>query len=853
MVIIFILASQTLVSGIALAADEISKLVMNKNELSLQVGGTEKLTATAIFVSGSTVDATVKTDWNSGTPDVASVYAGVVTAKKEGKAVITATYMGKTEIVNVTVSKKVKSLTKNKTSLDLRLNGTEQLVITAYYDDGTSEDVTSKADYTVDSSSIITVTNGLVKGQNPGSAIITIKYMNQSLTLPVDVEVVRRIDAEKSEISLLVKGTEKIKLMATYPDGTVADVSEKAEWTTDKENVADAIKGTVTGYSAGTASLTAKYGTKTTTIKVDVDSTLKLELDKQSILLKKNATGTLKLTATYANGTKEDISDRAEWTSSDANIVQVTKGTVSAIAIGEATISAKYGEKVITANVDVEVPRRLVVNKDLLSMQTGQEQTLSLTATYADGTTSTVTDGVTWTVDDDSIAFVTKGKVTAYKPGIATVTATYGGKTTTTKVEVDIPTMIKPSKKIVNLQIGGSEQIVLTAYFKDGREVDVSSKAEWTTSSKEVAETRNGDISGIATGAATITAKYGTRTAAIQVSVGVLKSLTISPEKLVMKKGDAVTLKATAVYTDDSTKDVTSDVIWTSSNVKAATVEAGKVKAVASGESTLSAQLDSKTITLTVQVDMANDLTANVTNLVFDLNETRSIVLTAVDSDGASRTVTNEAEWKTSNSAIATVTKGVVTPVSRGKTTISAVYGGKTVTIPVEIGVIQALVADKTFIVTKSGDQVQVRLKATLTDGTIKDVTEIATWKVSAYKLGTVANGLFTATASGKTTITGSFGGKMVAIPIEIDSLKYLKTDIVKVELQEGKTAKIEAIGTYTDGTEEDVTKPSLWTSSNIMIADVKDGVIRATGKGTARITVSYSNMRTTVQVTVTK
>ncbi|MEC0227099.1 Ig-like domain-containing protein [Paenibacillus alba] len=853
MVIIFILASQTLVSGIALAAEEISKLVMNKNELSLQVGDTANLTATAIFVSGSTENATVKTDWNSGTPDVASVYAGVVTAKKEGKAVITATYMGKTEIVNVTVSKKVKSLTKNKSSLDLRLNATEQLVITAYYDDGTSEDVTSKADYTVDSSSIITVTNGLVKGQNPGSAIVTIKYMNQSLTLPVDVEVVRRIDAEKSEISLLLNGTEKIKLMATYPDGTVADVSEKAVWTTDKENVADAIKGTVTGYSVGTASLTAKYGTKTTTIKVDVDSTLKLELDKQSILLKKNATGTLKLTATYANGTKEDISDRAEWTSSDANIVQVTKGTVSAVAIGEATISAKYGEKVITANVDVEVPRRLVVNTDLLSMQTGQEQTLSLTATYADGTTSTVTDGVTWTVDDDSIAFVTKGKVTAYKPGVATVTATYGGKTTTTKVEVDIPTMIKPSKKIVNLQIGGSEQLVLMASFKDGREVDVTSKAEWTSSSKEVAEARNGDISGIATGAATITVKYGTRTAAIQVSVGVLKSLTISPEKLVMKKGDAVALKATAVYTDDSTKDVTSDVIWTSSNAKAATVEAGKVKAVASGESTLSAQLDSKTVTLSVQVDMANDLTANVNNLVFDLNETRSIILTAVDSDGASRTVTNEAEWKTSNSAIATVSKGLVTPISRGKATISAVYGGKTVTIPVEIGVIQALAADKTYIVTKSGDQVQVKLKATLTDGTIKDVTETATWKVSAYKLGTVTNGLFTATGSGKTTITGSFGGKMVAIPVEIDSLKYLKTDIVKVELQEGKTATIAAIGTYTDGTEEDVTKPSLWTSSNIMIADVKDGVIRATGKGTARITVTYSNMRTTVQVTVTK
>lgn len=854
LVFIFILASQSLVAGNAFAADEISKLVLNKNELALQVGDTANLTATAIFVSGSTENATVKTDWNSGTPDVASVYAGVVTAKKEGKAVITATYMGKTEIVNVTVNKKVKSLTTDKRSLELRLNATEQLLITAYYDDGTSENVTNKADYTVDTSSIVTVTNGLVKGQNPGSAAVTVKYMNQSLTLPVDVEVVRRIDAESSNVSLLLNGTAAIKIMATYPNGDAADVSEKVVWTTDKATIADAIKGKVTGYSVGTANLTATYGTKSTTITVDVDSTLKLELDKQNLLLKKNATGELKLTATYPDGKTEDFTDRAEWASSDEDIVHVSKGKLSAIAIGEAKIYAKYGDKAVVANVDVEVPRRLVVNTDLVSLQAGKDQTLVLYATYADGTGTEVTQSADWSVDDENVAFVIKGKITTYKSGVATVTAKYGGKTTTTKVEVDIPTIIKPSKKNVNLQIGGSDKITLLASFKDGREgIDVTNQAEWTTSSKDIAEARDGEIFGLATGAATITAKYGTRTAVVQVSVGVLKSLTVSQEKLTMKKGDSVTLTAEALYTDETKKDVTSDVIWTSSNVKAVTVDGGVVKAIASGESTLTAQLDNKTVTIPVQVDMASDLTANVANLVFDLNETRTIVLTATDSSGAPRTVTNDAEWKSSNSAIVLVSKGVVTPVSRGKTTITATYGGKSISIPVEIGVVAGLVADKTFIVTKRGDQVQIKLTATLSNGTTKDVTETATWKVNSYKLGTVANGLFTPTASGKTTITGSFGGKMVAIPVEIDSLKYLKTDVVKVQLAEGSTANVEALATYTDGSEEGVTKPALWTSSNIMIADVKDGVIKATGKGTARITVTYSNMRTTVQVTVTK
>ncbi|CAH1206129.1 hypothetical protein PAECIP111891_02799 [Paenibacillus allorhizoplanae] len=855
LVIIFIVASQAIFTGSALAANDISKLVLNKNELNLQVGDTANLTATAVFTSGSTENATVKTDWNSGTTDVATVYAGVVTAKKEGKAVITATYLGETVIVNVTVTKKVKSLTTDKQALDLRLNGTSQVLITAYYDDGTSADVTSKADYTVASSSVATVTNGLVKGQNPGSTTITVSHMNQSIVLDVDVEVVRRLDAEKSNVSLLLKGTSVLELTATYPDGTKDNVAAKAVWTSDKPEVADALRGTITGYSVGKATLTATYGTKSTTITVDVDSTLKLELDKQSILLKKNGTGTLKLNATYPTSTTPtDISDRAEWTSSDESIVSVSKGKLIGNAIGEATISAKYGDKTVTAKVDVEVPRRLVVSSELVILKTAETQQLELFATYADGTTDNlVKDRAVWSVDNDDIATVTNGLIKTYKAGVANVTATYGGKTTTTRVEVDVPNNITLDKKIVNMQVGDSTTVTMTANFKGRTDDELNDKTKWTSSNKDVVEVRDGIITGIATGAATVTAEYGTRKATVQVSVGELKTLTISQEKLTMKKGETATLTAEAVYTDDTKKPVTSDVLWTSSNVKAATVDKGVVKAIASGETTITAQLDNKTVTIPVKVDMASELKANVASLVFDLNETRLIKITATDDDGEDVLVTTDVEWKSSNTGIATVSKGLVTPVARGKATITATYGGKSISVPVEIGVIDSLTANKSFFVTKSGSETQLKLTATLSDGSTKDVTDSATWKVSSYKLGTIEKGLFTATASGKTTITGFFGGKTVSIPVEIDSLKYLKTNVVKLTLKEGETAKVEALATYTDGSEEDVTKPALWTTSNIMNADVKDGTIKATGKGTARITVTFANMKTTVQVTVTK
>ncbi len=67
-------------------AAEISSLVLNKNELTLEVGSTAALTATAVHTNGTTEEVTVKTDWNSGASDIASVYAGVVTAKKRRKS-----------------------------------------------------------------------------------------------------------------------------------------------------------------------------------------------------------------------------------------------------------------------------------------------------------------------------------------------------------------------------------------------------------------------------------------------------------------------------------------------------------------------------------------------------------------------------------------------------------------------------------------------------------------------------------------------------------------------------------------------------------------------------------------------
>lgn len=138
-----------------------------------------------------------------------------------------------------------------------------------------------------------------------------------------------------------------------------------------------------------------------------------------------------------------------------------------------------------------------------------------------------------------------------------------------------------------------------------------------------------------------------------------------------------------------------------------------------------------------------------------------------------------------------------------------------------------------------------------LSDGSTRDVTTDADWKSGNYKVVDVEKGLLLATGSGKTSVSVRYGGKYMSIPVEVDTLKYLKTDVVKVELKLGTTKQVQAVATYADGSEGNVTKPALWTTSNIMIADVKDGIIKATGKGRATVSINFAGKRTTVVVTV--
>lgn len=756
----------------AYAADaEISKLVLSTNSLSLEIGDSSSLTATAVYSDSKSSTVTISTDWTSDNSSVASVYNGTITAKSEGTATIVAVYEGKSQAVTVKVTKKVKALTKDKQTLDLRIGQQEDITLTAIYSDNTEEKVSSSAEWTTSDSKVATVVNGSVRALTAGTATITAKLGKQSVTIDVGVEVVRRIEINHTQLSLLLNDKQEVTLTATYPDGETKDVTADAVWSSSNEKVADAFKGKIVAYSAGTATITAEYGTKTTTLEVDVDKTRKLAASEESLFMKINDSKQINLSAIYPSGTETDVTEQAVWTSSNEKIASVIDGKVYANASGAVTITAKYSNQSIDISVDVEVARHLDVDTEELGLKAGETHSFKVTAVYANGTTEDVTSKATWTSSDESVAYVTGGTLTAYKSGKATVKATYGGKTVEIAVSVDIPVKIELANKKGALPVDGTLQANVIATYSDQREEVVTEQAEWSSSDEKVAEVSSkGVITGIKTGKATITAKYG-----------------------------------------------------------------------------------GKTLTMSVEVGLASGLQADVPIVALLSKETYQIKLTASDEYGNEQDVSNNATWKSSSSRVADVKKGLITAYSSGKTNITAEYGDQKVTIAVEVDVIDYMEISASSLSLKSGDTVNLTLEATLSDGSTRDVTNMAQWKTNSYKVADVSKGKVKATGYGKAKITAKYGSKSVNVPVDVDTLKYLQTDEVSLTLKKGQTVKIKAEATYADGTDSDVSKAAMWTSSRITVASVKDGTIRATGKGKATITVSFAGKKTKVTLVVTE
>ena len=126
----------------------------------------------------------------------------------------------------------------------------------------------------------------------------------------------------------------------------VNGTKKKVKWSTSNKKVATVnSKGKVTAKKKGTATITAKVGSKKYKCKITVETP---SISKSKISLEKGNTYTLKV-----KNTKRTI----KWSSSNKSIATVnSKGKVTAKKAGTVTITAKVGNKKLKCKVNVVSP-----------------------------------------------------------------------------------------------------------------------------------------------------------------------------------------------------------------------------------------------------------------------------------------------------------------------------------------------------------------------------------------------------------------------------------------------------------------------------------------------------------------
>ncbi len=250
---------------------------------------------------------------------------------------------------------------------------------------------------------------------------------------------------------------------------------------------------------------------------------------------------------------------------------------------------------------------------------------------------------------------------------------------------------------------------------------------------------------------------------AVNCLLATLVSLAIAPLNSTMPVGASKQFTATGTFSDNSTLDMTQQVLWKSSSPSVATITAmGLADSIATGTTTIEAAWGSLTqsTTLTVSNVKLVSIAIKPANPTVAKGTSLRLTVTGTYSDGSTATLTN-VSWKSSKPQIANMRgSGIIHAKKGGTATITATAFGlkATTTLTVSTGTLVSIVITPANTSVAAGTTQQFTATGTFSDGTMQDVTLNAHWSSSIASVATVANapsvaGLATAYAPGVTTI----------------------------------------------------------------------------------------------------
>ncbi len=584
--------------------------------------------------------------------------------------------------------------------------------------------------------------------------ILTSCQRNEPLFLAPKAQLV--ISPVNEEINL---GT-SITYQAFLVDETgQLEVTVDTAWSTADGDIANFSQvARAQGVGEGSVQVTAEYkGLSATALLVVTDKSLEqLLISPREKVTLVGLNESYSATAVFEDGTTQDITDDAKWSSSapekaglnaseGAGVFLALESDAAPISIG-----AEFGGERATALLEIldGSVDELVIEPSLQYTPVRHFVDYQAFARIASSPPELidVTSSCVWTAGDGSLASANyqdvPGRFIGLVAGDTEVRAqlTFGDLELQQEAELVVTDAVLaridvyPSEQTI--QFGNQGRLEAIGIYEDGSEKNITDLATWSTGAPEVASIvesgdEGGTFEGLSVGQSVMTATFDglSDTSLLKVNAPSLISISLTPSQASVPEGLRQAFSATALYEGEITANITNVASWSTANADIAIMSSklpGTAFALSPGETEVKVAFQGKEASASLEVAQAQVTSLRIQPgvAVLPLRAEAQFSAFAEFDNGQSREVTQEALWSTSSDDLATVSnapdsKGLVTTVGGGDGFVEASFGGETAqsTLNVRSGFITFIRPKCEPNLLKIGDESQCTCTAHLSNG----------------------------------------------------------------------------------------------------------------------------------------
>jgi hypothetical protein len=438
-----------------MAALVLQSLAIEPLTATIEEGSKTVFVVIGRYANGARKNVSDQVIWSSSDGKIASVAAdGTSQGIAPGKVKIKASIGKIAARAELTVQARLTALRIDPAVTMLAPGESYAFAARGRYSDGTAALLTERANWSVEGDAVKIDASGRATAVGKGSATIVAIVRGQRATASVLVSegtaapargevaeapaaepapepapqpphpVLQKVVIEPEVDSLRERESRSLKAWGRYSDGTVRDITREAVWSSSDVQVARAnFDGSVTALRFGTATIAATLDTYSGVAAMTVMPVVAhIAIRPANLSLRHRGTQRLRAIAVYTDNSVHDITDRAEWTSSDEGVASARDGVLVGTAPGSATVTAVFEDFRASAAVDVRaIVESISIQPQVASITIGQTQQLTAMATLSDGRTQDVSATAKWSCDSAAVRVSATGLVTAAMEGTAVV------------------------------------------------------------------------------------------------------------------------------------------------------------------------------------------------------------------------------------------------------------------------------------------------------------------------------------------------------------------------------------------------------------------------------------------------